>query len=140
MAYKFCLKKDCINFDGSLENHCSIALNNVEGCRKYTEDVQASILNIDVTLSSVISPLEDLIRQGIKVQGLSYGVAVELIKRGFKLRRRGWNGKGLFVSLVLLPQFEPFMALTNTNTLKINTWVASVSDTLAEDWEVVGNE
>ena len=33
------------------------------------------------------------------VEGFTFGIALELLKHGFKLSRKGWNGKGMFISL-----------------------------------------
>lgn len=34
-----------------------------------------------------------------EIHGLTFGMAIELLKKGFKMRRRGWNGKGIFIAL-----------------------------------------
>lgn len=34
-----------------------------------------------------------------EINGLTFGMAIELLKKGFKMRRRGWNGKGIFIAL-----------------------------------------
>lgn len=34
-----------------------------------------------------------------EIHGLTFGMAIELLKQGFKMRRRGWNGKGIFIAL-----------------------------------------
>ena len=76
----------------------------------------------------------------------------------FHIARKGWNGKGLEVILRKgylngIPcnentanvyglkvgdkvYCEPYFQIHDKNTHKVNTWVPSVSDLLAEDWEV----
>lgn len=96
---------------------------------------------------------------------LNFGQAIEWMKAGFAIRRSGWNGKGLFVvkqipahiteeiipKMQSLPQSakDIIMARENkvidyTNQMLIinsdgraDSWVPSVSDVFAEDWEVV---
>lgn len=77
-----------------------------------------------------------------QVRLLDYGDVVRGLKAGRKFARQGWNGKGLYVQLhgsvpaVTLtgdPKFlDKFFVIVNGE--RVNTWVASVSDTLAEDW------
>ncbi len=96
---------------------------------------------------------------------MSFGDAVEVLKQGGAIRRRGWNGKGLFVvkqvpahiteeiipKMQSLPQSakDIIMARENkyidyTNQMLIinpdgraDSWVPSSSDVFAEDWEIV---
>lgn len=83
---------------------------------------------------------------------MKFSEALELLKQGKKLARKGWNGKGMFVYLVAggdypvqmdsvkqyadknnCLHYEPYFAIRNIRET-INTWVPSVSDLLAEDW------
>ena len=81
-----------------------------------------------------------------------FGHAVEMLKRGFKVARIGWNGKGMWLVLVEdthainfdnpesgeLEQYEnhPYIVMKTVEG-KIVPWVASQSDVLAEDWCLV---
>lgn len=86
---------------------------------------------------------------------MSFGHAVEMMKAGKKVARSGWNGKGMFLFLVdgstfkvnrppLLGIFEegteidyrPHIDMRAANG-EIVVWVASQSDVIEEDWEVV---
>lgn len=87
--------------------------------------------------------------------GMSFGLALELLKDGQKLARQGWNGAGQFVYLVpanayqaqtgvakaywgegkLVP-YGAYLALKGVDGI-VRTWVPSITDCLAEDWEVV---
>lgn len=74
--------------------------------------------------------------------GLSFdfGVALENIKKGLKVCRKGWNGKGMYVKLEKGGDYEfseinPFFVIKNTSN-SFNTWVPSVSDLLADDWMI----
>lgn len=86
---------------------------------------------------------------------MDFGAALEGIKTGFKLRRSGWNGKGMFVFLVPGSRFKvnrpPLRGIYEEGTEieyhahidmrtaqgQIVPWIASQSDLLAEDWELV---
>lgn len=75
--------------------------------------------------------------------GLSFdfGIALEYIKKGHKVCRRGWNGKGLYVKLEKGGDYEfseilPYFVIKNTSN-SFNTWVPSVSDLMADDWMIV---
>ncbi len=97
--------------------------------------------------------------------GFNFGVAITLLKNGFVLRRAGWNGKGLMVfkqvptdiSAEIIPgmQSVPVEAkrlilesakhinytsqclIYNRETGRADSWVPSISDVFAEDWELV---
>lgn len=91
-----------------------------------------------------------------------FGAALYWLKRGKKVARKGWNGKGMF--LFLLPEAEvpveyihtePLkqIAINNGGTVKclgsirmkttdgsvLTGWFASQTDMLAEDWYLVEN-
>lgn len=93
--------------------------------------------------------------------GLTFGVALELLKKGEKVARIGWNGKGMF--LVLTEGSEvttenmrnevtrEYYKSVNEDKVKICGhidmkaadgsmvigWLASQTDMLAEDWVIV---
>lgn len=83
----------------------------------------------------------------------SFGFALELLKKGAKMCRKGWNGEGMFIyyvpansysaiTSVAKKQFgdkvryNPYLAIKNVDGT-VSTWVPSINDCLAEDWEVV---
>jgi hypothetical protein len=95
----------------------------------------------------------------------SFGEAIKALKFGLAIRRKGWNGKGLFVikqvpahiesniipNMQSLPQSAKDLILKskgfvdytsqcliyNENTGRADSWVPSISDVFAEDWEIV---
>lgn len=97
--------------------------------------------------------------------GMSFGSAITLLKSGFAIRRSGWNGKNLFVikqvpahiesdiipKMQSLPQSAKDLILNgkgfidytsqcliyNGNTGRADSWVPSISDVFADDWEIV---
>ena len=96
---------------------------------------------------------------------MSFGDAIEILKQGGAIRRKGWNGKGLMVfkqvpahiesdvipKMQSLPQSAKDLILKgkgfidytsqcliyNENTGRADSWVPSISDVFAEDWEIV---
>jgi hypothetical protein len=78
---------------------------------------------------------------GVYKDMFDFSVALELLKKGKKLTREGWAGKGLYVQLNKGGDYEfseilPFFVIKNSLN-SFNTWVPSISDLLAEDWIVV---
>lgn len=96
---------------------------------------------------------------------MNFGDAIEVLKQGGAIRRKGWNGKGLFVikqvpahidsdvipKMQSLPQSAKDLILEgkgfidytnqcliyNENTGRADSWVPSISDVFAEDWDIV---
>lgn len=82
---------------------------------------------------------------------LTFSDALIYLKRGNRLARAGWNGKGLCVYLInettsvefednydgfnLQATIQPYFVIISGDTA--NTWVPSVSDILATDWYIV---
>lgn len=87
----------------------------------------------------------------------NFGQALSELKAGARLARAGWNGKGLFVYLVppasyavqtgaakayfgegsVVP-YNAYFAIKNVDDT-VSTWVPSVNDCLADDWEVISD-
>jgi hypothetical protein len=68
----------------------------------------------------------------------TFGDAVEALKRGRFVRRSGWNGKGMWLGMnpQTMPRILPYIFMS-TVTGDIVPWLASQTDMLAEDWELV---
>jgi hypothetical protein len=73
---------------------------------------------------------------------MKFGEALELLKHGKAITRQGWNGKGMHV--VISKLYTPdnlqiandCLLLFNVNK-QYNTWIPSITDLFAEDWQVV---
>ena len=85
-----------------------------------------------------------------------FGTAIHLMKLGNRVQRAGWNGKGMFVYYVpaasypadrnskstmagefaddMVP-YREYLALKTAQN-DVSTWAPSVSDALAEDWQL----
>jgi hypothetical protein len=87
---------------------------------------------------------------------MDFSDALGVIKQGGKVARAGWNGKGMFVFLVPGSQFTvnraPLLGIYPAGTEvkyhahidmrtadgQIVPWLASQTDLLANDWQIVG--
>lgn len=90
---------------------------------------------------------------------MTFGLAVEALKKGLKVARSGWNGKGMWLVLATnwnarlgavegTPNAPPvampdswagvydFIAMFTADR-KLVPWLASQTDVLAEDWWIV---
>lgn len=75
---------------------------------------------------------------------MDFSEALIQLKSGKQIQRSGWNGKGMYLFLLsgrLLPQIEgrsmsSFIVIKDA-TDKLVPWLASQSDVLAEDWQLV---
>lgn len=84
-----------------------------------------------------------------KISRLTFGDALEALKIGHKARRRGWNGTGIYIELQLPGEHSkmtsPYIFIDTTGLQTDNPdapkcrvpWLASQTDMLAEDWEVI---
>jgi len=71
---------------------------------------------------------------------MNFGQALEELKRGRKVQRAGWNGKGMFLALQV-PDAHSKMKLPyiymSTVSGDFVPWVASQTDLLSTDWDVI---
>lgn len=100
-----------------------------------------------------------------RVDGMTFGLALESLKKGLKVARKGWNGKGMW--LVLMPSLylppyntqgterkvndrtakwigedkpldcQPYIVMWTASQQWQPGWLASQADMLADDWMVV---
>lgn len=100
---------------------------------------------------------EDAYRE---TEGMTFGLAIEAMRRGHNVARSGWNGKGIFIFIVKTAIGHPqqrktgmkvsvdiatHIAIDTTGLLTDNPdapksvvpWLASQTDILAEDWQIV---
>lgn len=78
---------------------------------------------------------------------MDFSDALRNAKAGNKIARKGWNGKGLWVACdsvagkvtnhgVTAKISHPLLLIKNVNGT-FATWVPSITDIFAEDWEVL---
>ena len=81
---------------------------------------------------------------------MPFSMALEAVKRGKKIARRGWNGKNMWVRLMPrtelplnVPLTHPFLVIEYPKghpaylADSCIPWPASQTDMLADDWYVV---
>lgn len=84
------------------------------------------------------------------MKNLSFSEAIDALKKGKKVCRKGWNGKGMYIFLMpdewvksiednASPNYPVEKCLcmkTAKNTIQIG-WLASQADMLANDWKIL---
>jgi len=80
---------------------------------------------------------------------MKFGKATQLMLEGKKVRREGWNGKGMFLFIVAGNSWDfetdvegvdeidtsAFICMKTADN-KLVPWFASQTDMLAEDWQI----
>jgi|SRR5690554_1860050 len=93
--------------------------------------------------------------------GMTFGAAIEALKAGCRVARKGWNGKGMWLVLVpgtldaqlregtpyhealgqssceILPHIDMWTVNAEGRRAMLPGWLASQTDMLSEDWETV---
>lgn len=94
--------------------------------------------------------------------GMTFGLALEALKRGHKVSRAGWNGKGMWLVLVpgtkdvalragtpyekalgdvppieILPHIDMWTTNSEGRRAMLPGWLASQTDMLSSDWSIV---
>ena len=80
---------------------------------------------------------------------MNFGQAIEELKKGNKVARKGWNGNGIFIELQVPDEYSkmshPYIYIDTTGLVSDNPdarrnlvpWVASQTDMLSNDWVVI---
>ena len=72
--------------------------------------------------------------------GKSFGEAISELKKGNKVTRKGWNGKNMWLGLQVPDAHSkmtlPYIYMKTADNNQV-PWLASQTDMLSEDWEVV---
>ncbi len=84
---------------------------------------------------------------------MTFGEALEALKNGERIARRGWNGKGMFLYLARgedltacivseadeepMPPIQDSIFMKTAQNTVVAGWLASQTDMLADDWYVV---
>lgn len=97
------------------------------------------------------------------IDGMTFGQAIEAMKQGKKVARKGWNGKGMWLCIPLcdgpkeIPAFDiwgkpnveyaeqnggtvkvvPYITMKAADGTIVMGWLASQTDMLSEDWCIV---
>ena len=93
---------------------------------------------------------EDAYRE---TDAMNFGMAIEAVKKGYRVARNGWNGKDMYVFLAYEADFVTDADISAFDQLEVevgdmlvmktaqNTfqpgWLASQADMLADDWYII---
>lgn len=108
------------------------------------------------------SPKDVFERAYGSTNGMTFGLAIEALKKGSKVSRAGWNGKGMWLVLVpgtkdvalragtpyekalgdvppieILPHIDMWTTNAEGRRAMLPGWLASQTDMLATDWSIV---
>lgn len=107
------------------------------------------------------SPKEVFDKAYRTVTGMTFGQAIEALKAGHRVARKGWNGKGMWLVLVpgtpdaqlregtpyrealnqdsceILPHIDMWTTNSEGRRAMLPGWLASQTDMLSEDWEII---
>ena len=123
---------------------------------KGWEDARGCKIENECAIAYGIDVVEDY--SNAEEIGMNFGIALDLLKKGCKVAREGWNGRGMFVvyqkgypdGIPCNEQTAKAWGMNEGDLFKCNPylqirqvdgshsmWVPSIGDVLAEDWVVV---
>lgn len=119
------------------------------------DKIELPISNKNIAAVEAIPAINEALSKlkGVPLNPFSFGVALHYMKKGKKVARMGWNGKGMFLYHVPANEYPavteiakacfgdtvPYGAYIAMKTAQNNVvpWLASQTDILAEDWCIV---
>jgi len=143
---KFCDNCEFLNIteeeQDKLSNIVGYKLNHIckeYGTKLYHNDYHPNIVRCDECIADDVTTAMD------------FGEAIEALKAGKKVYRKGWNGKDMFIELSEITEdvytLKCGLVCGRHNYIYMKTadnmlvpWTASQTDILAEDWEIRGEE
>jgi hypothetical protein len=71
---------------------------------------------------------------------MNFSEALDAVKKGSKIQRAGWNGKGMHVELQRPDEHSkmtlPYLYMKTADN-NLVPWLISQTDALAEDWTIL---
>lgn len=93
------------------------------------------------------SPKEDFEINYNESESMTFGLAIEALKKGEYVARKGWNGKNMYLFLAHGEDIQKCIGLPDkcVDTICVKTaqntvvfgWLASQTDILSKDWEII---
>lgn len=75
---------------------------------------------------------------------MNFGEAIEALKLGSRVSRAGWNGKEMYLTLIMPGNamhhgydMQPCIAMKTADNKMQPGWLASQADMLGEDWGIL---
>jgi hypothetical protein len=84
-----------------------------------------------------------------RTNNMNFGLAIEAMRKGYAVARKGWNGKGIYCKLQVpgagSKMTSPYIYIDTTGLRTDNQdapkilvpWLASQTDMLADDWTIM---
>ena len=109
---------------------------------------------VEYTLANIISDDWVIADEGNTpllggVATFGFGEAIKYLKRGLKVARKGWNGKGIYLEMQVPDEHSkmtlPYVYIVTSSLISDNPdaprgvvpWLPSQTDMLSEDWIIV---
>jgi hypothetical protein len=141
---------DCIHYDWTGDRRFAMTEGEMayEILRDhYSSSIPEWALLPPLSRKAWITMIDDL-RTVAEFTSSGFDVAIQKIKQGKKMARRGWNGKGMYVFLASHIQFNaerarpyesakpspPALAIHAADGMDVVGWIASQADMLSGDW------
>lgn len=134
---------------------------------EYTRPIDPEQKKIDSVISEgyvyigdhkypVFEEKEEFEKHFFPAENINFSIALDALKRGGRIARRGWNGQGMYVFLAEDVEFHTEADISEfenaedgvytSEILVLRTaqgtfqpgWLATQSDILADDWYVLG--
>jgi len=99
------------------------------------------------------SPMDVFVNAYRSIDGMTFGQAIEAMKSGYRVARKGWNGKGMFLFIAHDIEFVtkanlgpivdeagdvlPSIVMYTATKEFVVGWLASQTDMLSDDWNIV---
>lgn len=115
--------------------------------KKFPEETQQEALNRKYN-EYCKGAVQEILKELDMKKTFNFGKALELLKEGKKVCRKGWNGKGIWIEMQFPELYsrmtQAYICIVTTDLQSDNPdaprgivpWVASQTDMLAEDWQV----
>lgn len=115
---------------------------------RETKDILYTLENIAANDWQVADITNSQLLEGLTIQTFTFGEAIRLLKQRKRVKRQGWNGKGIFLELQVPDEHSkmthPYIYIDTTGLQTDNPyapkdrvpWLASQTDMLAMDWMV----
>jgi len=117
-----------------------VEVDNVRKIETQVEEFGINVVELTFEADEVVTSTTRKLKNGC----MTFGRAIEALKRGRKIAREGWNGEGMWLRLVIPETADIDMGYDNLPYIEMKTadnklipWLASQTDMLAEDWKIV---
>ena len=130
----------------NLFNKIEVLKNKKQEDEKLIKELEDHLTSADFEIDELKEQIKKLKTGKLTIDKyLTFGEAIEALKQGKRVARKGWNGKGMFLyleefelSVISINKdydYEPCLVMYTAQGKWQPGWLASQTDILAEDWE-----